>query len=290
VPSVGTIHETHFVAWHIAIASLFMGNAKKKTKAKKINAKKTVKVKAKTTKSLVETTLPSAKLDATHLIDVGGRYNASALTTLATSSLAKMTSAFAAFGFNDPWKEKVVSLVDVINAQVDVVQAGKDDALPGARALDASIAAAKAWRRTAHTVLSVTPGMMSELPAQTGSSIAKLGASLKSVAGSVSAADATPYGGGPKFGAEGKALAKDLDAKWRTHRAEIAKLSPEQKTLHAAKGILYEELKRLARAARSVTPADAHAFAPSMHVRSHRHRADKAPPTPPAPPTPTTTS
>jgi hypothetical protein len=65
----------------------------------------------------------------------------------------------------------------------------------------------------------------------------------------------------------------------------VGKLSPKVRAVNETEGVLYEELRRLARAARRVCPDEAHLFSVSAHVRtrlrSRDHGASNTGATPP---------
>ena len=221
-----------------------------------------------------KTALPSASLPEADRVDVGSRYAVTKLTDLAKDVLPRVHRApFARFGFDARW----VSAIEALVAEIDVASArtqdARDGSLPTGEALDAAVAATKAWRRDAMTVVSITASLRAKAThIAAGSSIAKLVQSVKTLLPLVGQASAVSSGGGPAMKAAGALLLTKLAGARDAHKAGLGKLTPEVRALNAAKGILYEELRRVATAARAVVPAEAHLFAVSAHVRSQHVR------------------
>jgi hypothetical protein len=226
--------------------------------------------------------LPSSSLAATDRIDVGSRFATEPLVSHARAVLEKLPSyPFAAYGFDAAWTRAFESLLDAIDSQLAQLDASHEAALPTGAALDGAVEAAKNWRREALAVVAILPGANPHaLPKTSGSSAAGLAASLKKLVPRVSAARVTPHGDGRAMSRRGRELLTALDRARVAHRKSLARLSPEAKALHAAKGTLYEELKRIARVARHIAPSEGALCAVGSHVRvGHHHRRSHVTPT-----------
>lgn len=222
-------------------------------------------------KPAAKNVLPSAALAEADRVDVGSRYAVAKLTGLATTILGEMaTFAFERFGFGAPWHQAMGALIAQVEHTAESKQVAKDSALPTGEALDKLLGDAKTWRRDAQTTIGITPGLAGLGPnAGTGTSIAKLSASIRKLLPIVGDPRATDFGGGPAAKAAGAALLIGLTSAVAAHKAALAKLSPEVRALNAQKGLLYEELKRVSRAARNVAKGAASKFAVSTHLRSN---------------------
>jgi hypothetical protein len=119
----------------------------------------------------------------------------------------------------------------------------------------------------------------------TGTSVAKLSASIRKLLPLVAHPDARPSGGGAEMKRAGQAAIDALARAQAAQKKAVGVLSPEVRALNQSKGLLYEELRRLARPARRVAPADAASFAVRAHVVAPtrgRGRKSPAKPTTPA--------
>jgi hypothetical protein len=227
--------------------------------------------------------LPSAALPETHLIEVGARYSGARLVEHAHTVIAKLDSyPFARFGFDTAWTAAVGALIAQIESSVESKAELAADVAPTAEALHVAVKAAKEWRRDAGTTLQVTPTLRARAPSiGTGSSIPKLVASIRKLLPLIAHRDAASGGGGTEMKRQGERLITDLERAQAAHRKAIGKLSPEVRALDKAEGVLYEELRRLARAARRVAPSEAALFAVLPHVITtmpgRRRKADKPP-------------
>ncbi|MFI5302851.1 MAG: hypothetical protein ACHREM_32580, partial [Polyangiales bacterium] len=89
---------------------------------------------------------------------------------------------------------------------------------------------------------------------------------------------------------QASAIVKALQSAMATHQSQVGAVAHEARPARRLGGIYYEELRRLARAARTVSPDEAASFAPSMHLQtrhaSRRGGANAPPPSPAAPPAP----
>ena len=231
--------------------------------------------------------LPSSSLTALHLVTVGARYSAAKLVEHAHAVLPKLDKYdFARFGFDAKWAAGIDALIAKIESAAQSRQAAADDALPTGDALHAAIAEAKEWRRDATTVLSVTPSLASNaLGLGTGSSVAKLVTSMRKLLPHVAKPAAAAHGGGEGMRKRGQKAIDALERAQASHTKALGKVSPAVRTLSADKGALYEELRRFARVARRVAPADAHLFALQEHLATRmpsRGRKTKAPAPAPA--------
>jgi hypothetical protein len=224
--------------------------------------------KAKPKRAARTSPLPSASLPALHLVEVGARYSASKLVSHAHAVLAKLSSyGFASFGFSDAWAAAVLALVTEVEAGAERKGELSGGVVPTADALHEAIRAAKEWRRDAVTVVEVTPSLRGRAAAAgTGSSVAKLCASIRKLLPLVAHPDAKPNGGGAEMKRAGQAAIDAVASAQAAHKKALGVLSPEVRALNQTKGLLYEELRRLARAARRVAPADAASFALRSHV------------------------
>lgn len=248
-----------------------------------------VRIAKKARSSKSSRTLPSATLPKTALAEVGARYATAALVKHANVVLAKMgkQAAFATYGFDGQWRSALEAQVaTVLGAEADV-RGARAAVLPTSKPLLDAIAAAKDWRRRASTVLALTPGAAHRYTA-TGSTPKRLIAALLDLVPRVADKATVAHGGGASLSNEGKALATQLAKASDGHVAAASEVSPELRALNVEKGILYEELGRLARAARLVAPKEAALYAPSAHLRARmksRDKKKKAPATPAAPAT-----
>ena len=109
-------------------------------------------------------------------------------------------------------------------------------------------------------------------------SAARLLVSVRALLNLVGQPAAQARGGGVALRAAGAQIAGALESARNGHRTSLAALSPELREVCLLKGVLYEELKALARVAREVAPAEASLFAPSMHLRSPHHEAEEPEP------------
>jgi hypothetical protein len=227
--------------------------------------------------------LPSQVYTVLDLVDAGSRFSVKGLQDHWSTVTAQIDAAFKVYGFNAEWLDAMGRLDVDISDAAERRASADEDLLPTGTALDDAVAQAKAWRKHARTVVAVTPGLTRTGHTPTGSSVAQLKASLKQLLPQVGRAATIRFGGGAAERARGQALITKLDKAAAAHRAALAKLRPEIRTLNLLKGLLYEELKRLATAARNVlSPAGAHAFAVTTHVRSHRrHRTQGGQAAPP---------
>lgn len=213
--------------------------------------------------------LPSASLPKPTLTEVGTRFSTTALTKLANVVLAKVAKqpAFAPYGFGAPWISAMRAQLDALSTAHADVRVARDAVVPTSQAFNEAMHAAKEYRRRAATVVSLTPGISHRFIA-TGSSTKKLVASIEDLLPRVASAATVPHGGGPALAKEGKDVLAALDAALGKHVSAAGEISPELRALSAMKGIVYEELQRLARAARFVVPKEASLYAPSMHLRT----------------------
>ncbi|MFI5303119.1 MAG: hypothetical protein ACHREM_33935, partial [Polyangiales bacterium] len=211
------------------------------------------------------------------------------LIDFSTAVLANVGAhaGFATFGFDHAWVAAMQKQVGALVAQAKSVEAAHGDTLPGAEAVANAIADAKEWRRNAATSVMLTPGLAHAFT-PSGSSVPGLMRSISSLLPLIGDARATAFGGGPAVKKSGEARLSALEAARAQHLAEIAKLTPAMKDLQASKGAIYEALNRLARAARTVLPGEAKAFATSTHVGARKARAPKAAPKPVIPAAPAT--
>jgi len=241
-------------------------------------------------KSRSTVALHSLKLDRTHLADVGARCPTEALLKLLHTVLPKRAAHadFATYGFDAAWASAVTALGAELEAAAAAVGSAKSDTLPSGLALDQAIATAKDFRRRAATTVSLTTELAKRHGLiATGASTARLIRSLQALLPDVGSAYAVPHGGGAAMVKEGTAIVATLEKAQAAHQTALGKLSVPIRALQEKKGVLYEELRRLARAARAVVPAEAGLFAVSGHVRATRHRKKtgtaQTPATPSAP-------
>ncbi|HEY1958644.1 MAG TPA: hypothetical protein VGH28_23665 [Polyangiaceae bacterium] len=252
-----------------------MGKTKKKTaKAAKGNA------------LLLSSAMPSA-----HLVATGGRFNGGELIALWHAVKPKMAAHradFESLGFTSSW----ASAMDALGARIESTSAHKSelaaDAFPTGAALNDVIARCKDWRRSAATRVSISPKLAARAPKiQTGSSPVALDKTIRALLPLVASRDlAAP--GGAAMKTQGQKLLGELAAQVKKHKDATGKVSPAVRDRNADEGVFYEELKRLARAARGVVPAEAHLFAPSQQLgtrlpsRAKKSKADGASSTPSA--------
>jgi hypothetical protein len=150
--------------------------------------------------------------------------------------------------------------------------------------LDAVVEKAKAWRRDALTVIKMTPGIDHPAHIATGSSIPLLAKSMRAIVPFVAHAKAAASGGGAAMKLAGAKLIADVATAGDAHKKALVALSPELRALNREKGVLYNELKRMAVAARNLAGPAAHGFALATHLRAHHGRKAKPIVQPPAPP------
>lgn len=241
-----------------------------------------VKSKAEKTTSA---TLPSASLPRPHLVEVGARYRGQALIDHAHAVTPKLHAhpRFATFGFDGAWTSAIEALITQIETAALAKQSIREDAAPTSESLKAAIDAAKEWRRDAATIVSIVPKLAAKAPSlSTGSSVDGLVKSIEKVLPLVGHKDAAKVGGGPGKKKEGEALLAILKKTQAAHRAVVGKLSPEVRATNEKQGILYEELRRLGRAARRVCPEESHLFTVSTHARARMPSRARAKPAAPA--------
>ena len=129
-------------------------------------------------------------------------------------------------------------------------QAGdaKSEMTPSGLALDQAIAAAKDYRRRATTTISLTHELHQRHGLRmTGASPDRLIRALEAILPDIGSSYAVPHGGGAAMVKEGKAILAALGKVHDAHQATLGKLSMPIRLLHEKKGLLYEELRRLAR-------------------------------------------
>jgi hypothetical protein len=228
---------------------------------------------AKKGKKVERSGLPAEALPAAELIQVGARFRADKLIAFAHAALAKRDAyaGFARFGFDEAWASRLKAQLARVEAAPGALEPSRAAQLSsGERVLHAT-AAAKDWRRTAATVVSIVPAYAGRFPAlQTGHSVPELIKSVRRLIPLVAAKAATGAGGGAALAQQGRTVLRELETAQAGHKTEAGKLSPELRDAQLHKGILYTELKRLGRAARAVCPADAHLFAGVGHIRPAR--------------------
>jgi len=234
---------------------------------------------AKTTRTPAPKAAPlrSAALPRKDLIDIGARYNLASLTDHASAVLSKIeaqnddaeaTEHFADYGFNAGWVSAIQGLLAEVEQSGDAASDVASSALPTAAALQAAFTAVKDLRRQGVTVLAADPARTSAMgELGTGASVPATRRALAKVATLVPATAVTPSGSGKDFRAKAKVALKALDVAEKAHRAAVAKLSPAAIRVHATKGILQQELKSVARVARSVSPSDSALYAIDSHTR-----------------------
>ena len=231
--------------------------------------------------------LPSAAQDPKHLIEIGARATSERLLEFTAAIVAKVKGApqFAAFGLDAAWCSAIDAQIEIVRAAGKAVDDAKESDLPDAEALHEAIVAAKAWRRRAAAIVSITPAIAHDLPAQqTGVSPAKLSASLRALLPLAGHHQATVSGGGPALRKEGEAILAALTVARDAHLHGVGSLSPKLRAAQKEKGILVDELKRAARAARVASPTDASLFSLS-HLRAQaKPSKGAAKPTSPASP------
>lgn len=223
---------------------------------------------------------PTAKAPFLELVDVGSRYSEEALRELAGKLLAKWPSHdFASVLLDATWKANLEQLVLDTQAKAKQLQSSKDAALPTGVLLDQKAGDAKAWRRWGRTVCAIHPDVAGKLShAGTGSSVRKLAKSIRDLLPLVERVAGNTAVGAQKV-AQGRQLLDDLAAAVKAHGEALGALSPDERMLNAQKGVIYEELKRLSRAARYVCPSEASLFALRTHLQAHhsRHTVPQAP-------------
>jgi hypothetical protein len=230
------------------------------------------------------TSLRAAALPKRELIDVGARFNLNSLTNHASNVLAKVAAQnadeeasehFSDYGLDAGWASAIEGLIASIDDAGAAANAVATDALPTGEALDSALAAAKELRRQAVTVIAADPTRSTAMGALgSGSSVPSTRKGLAKVAALVPLAAVTPVGTGKDLRARAQAAINALDVADKAHRTAIGKLSPAAAKMHATKGVLYKELKSVARVARTVTPSNAHLFSLVTHMRVH-HRSRK---------------
>ncbi len=237
----------------------FMGNKKKTKKASK--------------KSL----LLSNVIPLVDRVVTGARFNGAELIAHWNSVRPKVDAHRAGFddlGFTTTWENEMDALASAIESAAEHKDALADDALPTGEALNDVIAQAKAWRRTATARVRLSPTLAARAPnVSTGSSPVALAQSIGKLLPLVAHAAAVPNGAPVK--AEGAKLLKSLVVETKKHKAAAGKISPAVRGRNAEQGTFYEELKRVARAARVVAPEEAELFAPSHHVHVRSRSRDR---------------
>ena len=229
--------------------------------------------------------LVSSREPAAHLIQVGARVSGRKLIDLFHALRPKLDAhpRFASFGFDAAWADAVESLCAEIEASTEHKSSLHDDALPTAGALHDAIDAAKEWRRDAAAILSVAPKLASKVPAlHTGTSVDALAASIRKLLPLVSASSAAPFGGGAAMKASGTAALAALTNAQAAHKKASGAISPAVRETSRLEGILYEELRRLARIARRVCPTERALFVVTKHVRVKHPSLTHAGPAAPA--------
>ena len=216
--------------------------------------------------------LPSATLPTADLIDAGSRFNLERLLTHAESVLGKIDHpGFASYGFDGVWRTGMEHQITKTRACAAEVEAGRENAMPSGEHLDAVVGRAKSWRRVASAAVSIIPGAMhlGHGPG-TGTSVPALITSIGRLTTPVKKAPRTPEGTGIETSLKGTALIAELKDAQKAHKLALKKLPPVERALHEAKGLLYEELKRVARIARTEVPTESKDFAPTTHLLSRR--------------------
>jgi len=218
--------------------------------------------------------LPSGKLPQAQLIEAGAKHATEPLLEFAQSVLPKTEQAgFEKFGITAAWRAAIESLLLEIEADGSTRTDLDDGNLSTGTDLDEVVNRAKDWRRTALTVVSVIPSAKgNRVTVASGSTPAALRQGITKLLRTVGSKAAVEFGGGPSFGAQGKALVKALSTTQKAHTKAAGKLSPVLRHINLLKGVLYLELKRVGRVARTVVPNEAHLFAVSAHTQGAKRR------------------
>ena len=232
-----------------------------------------------------EHALPSAGQDPKHLIEVGARAGTDTLVAFATKIIDRVEAQpkFAGVGLGGEWCKAMRAQLAAVGAESVGIDDAKELTLPDAEALHDAIEAAKAWRTKAAAIISMTPAIAASLPSlSTGSSPAKLGASIRAMLPLAGHHQATVSGGGPALRKEGEAVLAALTVARDAHLHIVGSLSPQQRDRQLHKGIVSDELKRASRAARLLVPTEAALFS-LRHLRGPQKTKKAAAPATTAP-------
>ena len=230
--------------------------------------------------------LPSFALPETDRIDVGTRFSLDRLVEFAHTALSRIDRyTFARFGFDDAWVQAMNTLLGDLSTLPASAEKARD-ADPSGEALEDVVAAAKAWRRDAMTIVAITPLLRDRVKRfATGTSVPKLVFAIRALLPLVAHPYAAACGGGQAMKGRGVATLVALKDARNLQRAALGRMTPEMRELCAMKGLLYEELRRLAKTAQLVAPIDANLFSVASSMRAHHRLTVPARASQPAGPT-----
>ncbi|MFI5302489.1 MAG: hypothetical protein ACHREM_30735 [Polyangiales bacterium] len=238
--------------------------------------------------------MPPAPIDLS-LIAAGSRFTASGLLAARDEILLLVdanAARFAAYKVDSAWRKQIAATSTKIESALAARDAAESDLVPSTVAYEAAFANAKQWRDDCmthadnafeagaeHQKFHVAAAKVGESASRLIASIGKLSALATTYA-----KELKTEGASAKFAAEGTVAAAALKSAKATHDGSLRALTPKQQAAQAAKGSLYELLKRASRVARRQHLTNGKSINVATMAVGHapKPRAPKGPKAPPA--------